>query len=103
LGVLTVQIIAAAVVNSSPIIANVYMVVAADACVCPALRGKFVSAGFPHGVFPVSELLCVSLMLRIWPKLRVYSICASSVFQVPVWRHILCWTGARPATKHDFR
>jgi hypothetical protein len=62
-----------------------------------------VSAGFPHGVFPVSELLCVSLMLRIWPNLRVYSICASSVFQVPIWRHILCWTGARPATKHDFR
>jgi hypothetical protein len=60
-------------------------------------------AGFPHGVFPVSELLCISLMLRIWPRLRVYSICASSTFSVPVWRHILSWTGARPATKHDFR
>lgn len=65
--------------------------------------GRYIFAGFPHGVFPVSELLCISLMLRIWPKLRVYSICASSVFKVPVWRHILCWTGARPATAQDFR
>eukprot|EP00878_Enallax_costatus_P016076 GHUV01016857.1.p1 GENE.GHUV01016857.1~~GHUV01016857.1.p1 ORF type:complete len:299 (+),score=36.27 GHUV01016857.1:955-1851(+) len=65
--------------------------------------GKYVFAGFPHGVFPVSELLCISLMLRIWPTLRVYSIAASSVFKVPVWRHILCWTGARPATRRWFR
>jgi 1-acyl-sn-glycerol-3-phosphate acyltransferase len=54
-------------------------------------------------VFPVSELLCISLLLRIWPRLRVYSICASSTFKVPVWRHILSWTGARPATRHHFR
>jgi hypothetical protein len=60
-------------------------------------------AGFPHGVFPVSELLCISLLLRIWPRLRIYSIAATSTFQVPVWRHILSWTGARPATKHHFR
>lgn len=60
-------------------------------------------AGFPHGVFPVSELLCISLLLRIWPRLRIYSICASSTFKVPVWRHILSWTGARPATRHHFR
>lgn len=60
-------------------------------------------AGFPHGVFPVSELLCISLMMRIWPTLRVYSIAASTVFKVPVWRHILCWTGARPATRRWFK
>jgi 1-acyl-sn-glycerol-3-phosphate acyltransferase len=61
------------------------------------------AAGFPHGVFPVSELLCISLMLRVWPGLRVYSIAASSVFSVPVWRHIMAWTGARPATRRWFR
>jgi 1-acyl-sn-glycerol-3-phosphate acyltransferase len=60
-------------------------------------------AGFPHGVFPVSELLCISLMLKVWPGLRVYSIAASSVFSVPVWRHIMAWTGARPATRRWFR
>ncbi|KAF8056113.1 DGAT2D [Scenedesmus sp. PABB004] len=65
--------------------------------------GKYIFAGFPHGVFPVSELLCISLLLRIWPALRVYSIAASSVFKVPVWRHIMCWTGARPATRRWFR
>ncbi len=62
-----------------------------------------ITPGFPHGVFPVSELLCISLMMRLWPALRVYSIAASSVFSVPVWRHIMCWTGARPATRHWFR
>lgn len=66
-------------------------------------EGRYIFAGFPHGVFPVSELLCISLLLRIWPRLRVYSICASSTFKVPVWRHILSWTGARPATRHHFR
>eukprot|EP00882_Tetradesmus_deserticola_P021218 GHRQ01022971.1.p1 GENE.GHRQ01022971.1~~GHRQ01022971.1.p1 ORF type:complete len:297 (+),score=73.84 GHRQ01022971.1:98-988(+) len=66
-------------------------------------EGKYIFAGFPHGVFPVSELLCISLMLKVWPSLRVYSIAASSVFSVPVWRHIMAWTGARPATRSCFR
>eukprot|EP00879_Flechtneria_rotunda_P000818 GHRR01000942.1.p1 GENE.GHRR01000942.1~~GHRR01000942.1.p1 ORF type:complete len:378 (+),score=36.87 GHRR01000942.1:444-1577(+) len=66
-------------------------------------HGKYIFAGFPHGVFPVSELLCISLLLKIWPAMRVYSIAASSVFNVPVWRHIMCWTGARPATRRWFR
>lgn len=66
-------------------------------------QGKYIFAGFPHGVFPVSELLCISLMLKVWPGLRVYSIAASSVFSVPVWRHIMAWTGARPATRRWFR
>lgn len=73
------------------------------AAVCGSLYASIRAAGFPHGVFPVSELLCISLMLKVWPGLRVYSIAASSVFSVPVWRHIMAWTGARPATRRWFR
>jgi 2-acylglycerol O-acyltransferase 2 len=58
---------------------------------------------YPHGVFPVSQLLSRSLCLQIWPGLRIYSIAASIVFKVPVWRHIMTWTGARPATAKMFK
>eukprot|EP00775_Hariotina_reticulata_P009197 gene9197-9364_t len=56
-----------------------------------------------QGQYIFAELLCISLMLKVWPTLKVYSIAASSVFKVPVWRHIMCWTGARPATADQFR
>jgi hypothetical protein len=68
-----------------------HTIAAASCCCCCCCCRK--SSGFPHGVFPVSELLCISLMLKVWPSLKVYSIAASSVFKVPVWRHIMCWTG----------
>jgi hypothetical protein len=51
----------------------------------------------------VSQLLSRSLVLKIWPQLRIYSIAATVVFRVPVWKHIMSWTGARPATATIFK
>lgn len=51
----------------------------------------------------MSQLLSRSLVLRIWPQLRIYSIAATVVFRVPVWKHIMSWTGARPATATIFK
>jgi 1-acyl-sn-glycerol-3-phosphate acyltransferase len=53
-------------------------------------------------VFPLSQLLPVSLSPKQWPGLRVHSVCASVLFKIPIWRHMLSWLGIRPATRSHF-
>jgi hypothetical protein len=44
----------------------------------------------------------VSLSPKLWPGLRVHSVCASVLFKIPIWRHMLGWLGIRPATRSQF-
>lgn len=53
-------------------------------------------------MYPLSQLLAVSLDPRRWPGLRVHSVGASVLFNVPLWRHMLGWLGMRPATRRHF-
>eukprot|EP00877_Chromochloris_zofingiensis_P007037 jgi/Chrzof1/2587/Cz11g21100.t1_DGAT2B[v5.2] len=67
------------------------------------LRKKYVFAEYPHGVFPMSQLVAISLTDMAWPGHKIYSLAASSVFNVPFWRHCMTWLGARPATERNFK
>lgn len=58
---------------------------------------------YPHGVFPMSQLVAISLTDMAWPGHKIYSLAASSVFNVPFWRHCMTWLGARPATERNFK
>lgn len=53
-------------------------------------------------MYPLSQLLAVSLDSKRWPGLRIHSVGASVLFQVPMWRHMLGWLGVRPATRRQF-
>eukprot|EP00877_Chromochloris_zofingiensis_P004273 jgi/Chrzof1/13847/Cz08g14220.t1_DGAT2A[v5.2] len=71
---------------------------------CPIdLKGKYIFAEFPHGVFPLSQHLAITLTDKVWPGMDIYSIAASSIFRVPMWRHVMSWIGARPATARNFK
>ena len=63
----------------------------------------YVMAEYPHGVFPLSQMLAATLPTA-WPAgMRIYSIAADIVFAVPLWRQIMTWVGARPATAENFK
>ncbi|KAI8477462.1 MAG: diacylglycerol acyltransferase-domain-containing protein [Monoraphidium minutum] len=67
-----------------------------------ALGQRAIWAEYPHGVFPLSQLLAVSLDPRRWPGLRAHSVGASVLFRVPLWRQMLGWLGVRPASRRHF-
>ena len=39
----------------------------------------------------------------MFPDDPVYSVAASSVFYIPLWRHFIAWIGSLPATKQNFK
>eukprot|EP00879_Flechtneria_rotunda_P003310 GHRR01003536.1.p1 GENE.GHRR01003536.1~~GHRR01003536.1.p1 ORF type:complete len:405 (+),score=83.80 GHRR01003536.1:328-1542(+) len=69
----------------------------------PLAHKKYVIAEYPHGVFPLSQLIAVSLTDTVWPGHHTYSLGADSLFHVPMWRHVMSWIGARPATATNFK
>lgn len=67
-------------------------------------RGKkFILVEFPHGSFPIGPIVAGTLIQTMFPDDPVYSVAASSVFYVPVWRHFIAWIGSLPATKENFK
>lgn len=64
---------------------------------------KYIFVEFPHGVFPMSELIAGTLCQAIWPDFSIYSVAASSVFSIPFWRHFIAWLGSVPATPGNFK
>jgi len=66
------------------------------------LRQRAIWAECPHGVFPMSMMLSVTLDPARWRGLRIHSVCASVLFRVPVWRHFLGWLGMSHATRQEF-
>ncbi|WIA23473.1 hypothetical protein OEZ85_000218 [Tetradesmus obliquus] len=67
------------------------------------LGKRYIFVEVPHGVFPLSEILAGTNCQAIWPHWKVYSLAASSVFGVPLWRHFLTWIGCVPATSANFK
>lgn len=65
----------------------------------------YIIAGCPHGVLPFSQMLCLSGKVRqlAWPGKDMYGLAADSVFFIPLWRHVLAWLGAAPATAKNLR
>ncbi|GAX82788.1 hypothetical protein CEUSTIGMA_g10214.t1 [Chlamydomonas eustigma] len=67
-------------------------------------RGKkYVLAEFPHGSFPIGPIVAGTLVQTMFPDDPVYSVAASSVFYIPLWRHFISWIGSLPATKENFK
>eukprot|EP00878_Enallax_costatus_P001857 GHUV01002015.1.p1 GENE.GHUV01002015.1~~GHUV01002015.1.p1 ORF type:complete len:329 (+),score=100.81 GHUV01002015.1:293-1279(+) len=66
-------------------------------------KKNYIFTEFPHGVFPISELIAGTLCQAIWPDFSIYSIAASSVYSIPFWRHFIAWLGAVPATPGNFK
>mmetsp|Transcript_22134 Transcript_22134/g.61235 ORF Transcript_22134/g.61235 Transcript_22134/m.61235 type:complete len:334 (-) Transcript_22134:512-1513(-) len=66
-------------------------------------NGRYVFVEFPHGVFPMGPLVAGTLCQAIFPGITIYSLAASSVFNVPGWRHFVAWIGSMPASKSNFK
>jgi diacylglycerol O-acyltransferase 2, plant len=64
---------------------------------------RYVFTEFPHGVFPMGPLVAGTLMQTLFPDWSIYSVAASSVFNIPMWRHFLSWIGSMPASPHNFK
>ena len=50
---------------------------------------------YPHGVFPLSSVIGNTLMQTMFPNFRIFALAASSVFNIPFWRHFIAWIGAK--------
>lgn len=64
---------------------------------------RYVLAEFPHGSFPIGPIVAGTLVQSLFPDAPVYSVAASSVFYIPLWRHFVAWIGSLPATKENFK
>jgi hypothetical protein len=40
---------------------------------------------------------------QVWHGAPIFFLAASSVFKVPIWRHLMAWLGGAPATLGHFR
>jgi hypothetical protein len=63
----------------------------------------YVVAQFPHGAFPLGQIVGGSFMACEFEQHTLLGLAASAVFLVPGWRHVNSWFGALPATSHNFR
>lgn len=64
---------------------------------------NYIFVEFPHGVFPLSELIAGTLCQFVWPNFKIYSLAATTVFNIPFWRHFVAWIGSVPATRANFK
>lgn len=64
---------------------------------------KYILVEFPHGAFPIAQITAGTLVQTMFPETPVYSIAASAVFYIPLWRHIIAWIGSVPATRDMFK
>ena len=64
---------------------------------------KYILVEFPHGSFPIGPIVAGTLIQTMFPNDPVYSVAASSVFYIPLWRHFIAWIGSLPATKQNFK
>ncbi len=65
-----------------------------------------------HGMMS-SMKVCWLAMLRhahvhvnmqyVWPNFKIYSLAATTVFNIPFWRHFVAWIGSVPATRANFK
>eukprot|EP00210_Caulerpa_lentillifera_P004313 g4116.t1 len=63
---------------------------------------KYLFAEFPHGTFPMGPILAATLIPKMFPGEKVYSLAADVLFKIPLYRQFMCWMGSQPATKRHF-
>jgi 2-acylglycerol O-acyltransferase 2 len=64
----------------------------------------YLYADYPHGVFPLSQLLGLTVRHHSgWEGERFYGLAADSVFRIPIWRHVMTWLGIVPASRKNVR
>uniref|UniRef100_A0A6U2EVD0 Acyltransferase n=1 Tax=Chlamydomonas euryale TaxID=1486919 RepID=A0A6U2EVD0_9CHLO len=64
---------------------------------------RYIFVEFPHGVFPMGPLLAGTMCTKMFPEFDIFSLAASSVFNIPGWRHFSTWIGSVPATSSNFK
>lgn len=60
---------------------------------------KYLFLEFPHGIFPLGQLISASAVKYIFPGHVICGVAASATFVFPVMRQLLSWVGIRPAEK----
>lgn len=64
----------------------------------------YLYADYPHGVFPLSQLLGLTVRHRTgWRGERFYGLAADCVFYIPLWRHVMSWLGILPASADNLK
>jgi len=62
---------------------------------------KFICFEFPHGVFPIGQLLSAYCVDDVWPGETICGTGADIIFKVPVMRQIMAWVGTHPASRKN--
>ena len=65
-------------------------------------RRRYLFAEFPHGTFPIGPLLAGTLITKMFPGEKIYSLAADVLFKIPLYRHFMCMLGSQPADKKHF-
>lgn len=62
-------------------------------------KERFIFFEFPHGVFPIGQVLTAPLVEKFTPGEYICATGASILFKVPMMKHIMAWMGTRPANR----
>ncbi|GMH39682.1 hypothetical protein BSKO_07580 [Bryopsis sp. KO-2023] len=64
---------------------------------------KVIFAEFPHGTYPMGPLLAGTLIPKMFPGRKIYSVAASVLFRIPGLKHAMTWMGSQPADRQTFQ
>lgn len=60
---------------------------------------RYIFFEFPHGIFPMGQMISASLIREITPGKMVCGTGADVIFSFPIMRHVMAWVGTRPAKR----
>jgi 1-acyl-sn-glycerol-3-phosphate acyltransferase len=63
---------------------------------------KYFFFQFPHGAFPIGEIVSASVVREITPGTMICGSGADVIFSFPILRHFLAWIAVRPARKEYY-
>ncbi|KAF8072871.1 DGAT2D [Scenedesmus sp. PABB004] len=64
----------------------------------------YLFADYPHGAFPLSQLLGLTVRHRAaWEGDKFFGFAADAAFRIPLWRHVYSWLGIVPASAANVR
>eukprot|EP01039_Chlorochromonas_danica_P004959 gene4959-5444_t len=64
-------------------------------------KERYLFFEFPHGVFPMGQLVSCSLINELTPGKNIVGAAADAVFLFPVIRQVLSWMGTFPARRQN--
>lgn len=50
----------------------------------------------------MGPILAATLIPKMFPGEKVYSLAANVLFKIPLYRQFMCWMGSQPADKWHF-